>query len=184
MQGAGTVAKMRSKELIVGAIVAGMLIVAGIVKTFLASDSDAAVTREVPNVSFDPTKRVSTTMKIHEEKEAVKVQKALEAIAEHEAKILANRSAKDTPDRLMAVGNLYQYQVGDYYSAIRNYRALVDEYPAHRQIPQAYIEIAACFERMGEPEQAMYVYREMVEKLDPSLQHVLYAKQRLEGANE
>jgi hypothetical protein len=37
---------------------------------------------------------------------------------------------------------------------------------------------------MGEPAQAMYIYREMVDKLDPSLQHTQYAKQKLEGKIE
>ncbi len=184
MQGASAITAMRNKELIVGAIVAGMLIVAGIAKVFLSPAKEPVATRAVSHVSGEVTERVTTTMRIREEKEVVKVQKAREAIAEHEEKIRLNHSAKDTPDRLMAIGNLYEYQIGDHYSAIQSYRALVDEYPDHSDTPQAYVEIAACFERMGEPAQAMYIYREMVDKLDPSLQHAQYAKQKLEGKIE
>jgi hypothetical protein len=58
---------------------------------------------------------------------------------------------------------------------------LVDIAPNHSQTPQAYIEIATCYERLGEEAQAMYVYREMTEKLDSSLQHVQFAKLKLES---
>ncbi|UCD57339.1 MAG: hypothetical protein JSV16_16285, partial [Candidatus Hydrogenedentota bacterium] len=89
--------------------------------------------------------------------------------------------SEDTPARLMAVGNLYQYQLGEYYSAIQSYRTLIDSHPNHPKTPQAYIEIAACYERLGEETQAGYVYREMTQSLDPSLTHVKYAKLKLEG---
>jgi TolA-binding protein len=52
--------------------------------------------------------------------------------------------------------------------------------PDHSKVPQAYVEIATCYEKLGEEMQARYVYQEMVDNLDPSLQHAIFAKQKVE----
>lgn len=175
---------LKNKEVAVGIVIALILITLGVFKMLAQTERASGQARPVQNQAVVESDQKTTTMKILEEIEAEKREKALAAIAEHEEKISANWRAKDTPDRLMAVGNLYQYQLGDYYSAIQNYRTLVGSHPNHSQTPQAYVEIAACFERIGEDVQARYVYREMLEKLDPSLQHTAYARQKLEGEVE
>ncbi len=173
---------MKNKELIIGAAVASILLFSGVVKAILqpehSSESVAAVQNEATTRGSEQDSAIT---KAREKVEAEKKRKALEEIAGHETAIINNWSAKDTPDRLMGVGNLYQYQLDDYYSAIERYRMLVDSFPNHSKTAQAYIEIAACFEKLGEPTQAKYVYREMIESLDPSLQHVQYAKLKLAG---
>ncbi len=173
---------MNKKELIIGAGVVLVLLSLGVLKIFLQPpQSPKVVARPQEEAVVSTSDNVSATMKARENIKAKAREKALAAIAKNEAAMNANWQAADTPDRLMAVGNLYQYQLGDYYSAIQRYRTLVDDYPNHSETPQAYIEIAACYERLGDEEQAKYVYSEMVESLDPSLQHTAYAKLKLEG---
>jgi tetratricopeptide (TPR) repeat protein len=173
---------VRNKGLIIGIVVAVILVTIGILKAALqpSAPKDAAAVGQV-TVGQTPPENFSAITAAREKVEAQAKEKARAAIAEHEAIIESNPRADDTPDRIMAVGNLYSYQIGDYASAIQRYRDVVDRYPAHSQMPQAYIELASCYERLGDADQARYIYREMVEKLDSSLQHTKYAKQKLEG---
>ena len=170
------------RELVIGAIVVFVLICLGVVKIFITPSKPPPQTAARTQVEeiVSVAEEASTMMKAKQKTQAQKRQKALAAIAEHEAVMNLNWNDKDTPDRLMAVGNLHQYQLSDYYSAIQSYRSLVDAYPNHSQTPQAYVEIATCYERLGDEVQARYVYLEMIESLDPSLQHVAFAQKRVE----
>jgi tetratricopeptide (TPR) repeat protein len=165
----------------IAAVVAALFILLGAAKTFMRpapAPETAAVTSDI--VSTHPQYQ-STTQKMKEKIDVERKRRALEAIEEHENAIALNLDEDESADRLMAVGNLHQYQLSDYYSAIQSYRMLVDTAPNHSQTPQAYVEIATCYERMGEEDQAMYVYREIVERLDPTLQHTQFAKLKLAG---
>ncbi len=166
----------------IGAIIAALFLVLGVAKIILqpapTPEAAAGITSDI--VSPQP-QYVSTTQKMKEKVDAEKRRRALEAIEEHEDAIALNLDEDETADRLMAVGNLHQYQLSDYHSAIQSYRMLVDTAPNHSQTPQAYVEIATCYERLGEEDQAMYVYREIVERLDASLQHTQFAKLKIEG---
>ena len=166
---------------IVGAIAAAVLILLGVAKIFTAPEPPPqVVTARAYTVGDIGAVRQSTTQQVKEKISTEGQRRALESIAEHEKAMAGDFGGEETPDRLMAVGNLQQYQVGDYYSAIQNYRTLVDTSPDHSKTPQAYVEIATCYEKLGDEMQARYVYQEMVDELDPSLQHAIFAKQKLE----
>ena len=170
----------KTNQLAIGAALAAVLILLGVLKALMQPEQPpktvpVVVERKIVTPWGDESAIVKAKKKVEEEKK----RKALEAIAEHERAINGDFNDENTPDRLIAVGNLNQYQLGDYYSAIESYRAMIDIAPDHSRTPQAYVEIATCYERLGEEAQAMYVYREMVETLDPSLQHVQFAKLKL-----
>jgi len=169
------------KQFVIGGVVVFVLIALGIAQVIMGSDKSekatATVRHDMVRAEFEETD--STITKAKAKIKAKSRESALEEIARHAEAISGNWSAPDTPDRLIAMGNLYQYQLGDYYSAIERYRSVVDSYANHSKVPQAYIELAACYERMGDEVQAQYIYREMVESLDPSLQRVKYAKLKL-----
>ncbi|RJP66566.1 MAG: hypothetical protein C4532_15970 [Candidatus Abyssobacteria bacterium SURF_17] len=172
----------KRREVLVGAIIALVLLSLGVLKTLLqvAQPPEIAAAPAAETVVVTP-EEVSTRMKLAEKLDAARREKARAAIAEHKVLIETNWRAEDTPDRVMAMGNLYQYQLDDYQSAIQQYRSLVSNFPNHSQTPQAYVELATCFERLGDDTQAKYVYREMVDSLDPSLQHTKFARLKLEG---
>ncbi len=184
MQRTKTISSKIAKRngLLIGIAVAVVFVTLGILKEFLGSSpSDEIMAKPQTQVEVPYQEEVTMQMKVKERLAAEKREKALTAIAEHEKIMSHAPGAEDTPDRAMAIGNLYQYQIGDYYSAIKSYRNLVDCYPTHSQTPQAYVELATCYERLGDQTQANFVYREMVEKLDPSLQHTQFAKKKLAG---
>jgi tetratricopeptide (TPR) repeat protein len=168
------------KQLAIGVVISLLLIGIGLVKGFHKSPVQEVAAR-APIAVAGTSEPVSTASLLEKKREARRREKALADIAEHKTNIEMNWNAYDTPDRLMAVGNLYQYQLKDSFSAIQNYRDLVSHFPNHSKAPQAYIEIATCYERMGDEVQARYVYQEMVDSLDPSLQHTQFAKLKLEG---
>jgi TolA-binding protein len=173
--------RIERKELSVGALIVLLLVSLGIVKLIAGGPHHAAPAVTASQNNEDPfaSENVSTMVKVREKIAEERRVKAEADIADHEEAISRDWSAADTPDRFMAVGNLKQYQLGDYNAAIQSYRTLVDSYPKHNKTPQAYIEMARCYEEMGNEEQARYIYREMIQVLDPSLQHVAYAKTRL-----
>ena len=165
----------------IGAIAAAILILLGVAKIFTAPEpTPKAVTARAYTVGDTGEVHQSTTEKVKEKISAEGQRRAIESIAKHEKVIAADFSGEETPDRLMAVANLQQYQLGDYHNAIQNYRTLVDMNPDHFQTPQAYVEIATCYEKLGDEMQARYVYQEMVDNLEPSLQHAIFAKQKVE----
>ena len=166
----------------IGATVAALLLILGVAKIILQPAPTPEAAAEITSDIVSPYPQyVSTTEQMKKKVDVERKRRALEAIEEHEDAIALNLDEDETADRLMAVGNLQHYQLSDYHSAIQSYRMLVDTAPDHSQTAQAYVEIATCYERLGEEDQAMYVYREMVEMLDPSLQHTHFAKLKLEG---
>ena len=166
---------------IVGAIAAAVLILLGVAKMFRAPEPPPeAATARAFTVGDTGEVHQSTTQQVKDNISAEGQRRASESIAEHEKAIAGDFGGEETPDRLIAVANLQQYQLSDYHSAIQNYRTVVDMNPDHSKVPQAYIEIATCYERLGEEMQARYIYQEMVDKLDPSLQHAIFAKQKID----
>ena len=165
----------------IGAIVAAVLILLGVVRIFTRPEPPPEIVRaSINNVGVTDYANESTALKVENKIKTEGQRRALEAIEKHEKAIAGDFGGAETADRLMAVGNLHQYQMNDYYSAIQNYRMLVDEDPNHSKAPQAFIEIATCYEKLGDEVQARYVYQEMVDTLDPSLQHAQFAKLQLE----
>lgn len=166
------------KQLLVGVAISVLLIGIGIVKGINKAPSpQAAVTAQA--TTAQEAKSESVADQVRDRQESERREKALAAIEEHKKAIERDWHAEDAPDRMMAIGNLYQYQLKDYYSAIQSYRDLVANFPDNSQAAQAYVEIAGCYEKMGDEVQARYVYQEMVDALDPSLEHVKYAKLKL-----
>jgi hypothetical protein len=164
----------------VGAIAAAVLILLGVVKIFTRPEPPPeVVTPVINNVGVTDLGHESTALKVKDKIKTEGQRRAREAIAEHEKALADDFGGEETANRLMAIGNLQQYQLSDYYSAIQNYRMLVDDDPNHSVAAQAFIEIATCYQKLGDEVQARYVYQEMVETLDPSLQHVKFAKLQL-----
>ena len=171
----------RRKEVIIGVAIALVLISLGIMKGVTQPARQVQVTPSITESVTVGAEHVSAITRAREKLAVERKEKALAAISDHQAAIGRSWQANDTPDRLMAIGNLYQFQVGDPYSAMESYRSLVDNFPKNTKTPQAYAELAHCYERLGQPDQARYVYQEMVEKLDPATEHAKYAKLKLEG---
>jgi hypothetical protein len=173
---------VNKKELIIGAVVASLLIILGVIKVITRPpepEKPPVVANTVKQVDYGSAEHVSMVQTVREKKAAEGREKARTAIQEHEEAIVKDWASPYTPDRMMAVGNLYQYKLEEYDSAIQRYAAITDEYPRYSGTPQAYVEMAKCYERKGDQVQANYVYREMIDKLNPASQHVAYAKQQL-----
>jgi tetratricopeptide (TPR) repeat protein len=174
---------MSKKELIIGIVIAVLLISWGVVRvvTRAPSEAEAVTGRTGGGTAVVPVGDDKSAMQKMRDKRAEEGREmARAAIAEHEEAMALDWSSPETPDRLMAVGNLYQYKLDEYDSAIQRYVTIVEEYPKHAQTPQAYLELAMCYERMGDEVQASYVYKDMLDRLDPAyVQHHAYAKKKL-----
>lgn len=174
---------MNRKELIIGAVVAVVLIALGIV---WAATRPPVVKKEVVTGTsggggtYIPGQDKSATEMAQERRDEKTRENARAIIAEYEQTMAENWNSPETPDLLMAMGNIHQYQLDEYDPAIQKYATIIDNFPTHSQAPKAYLEMAKCYELKGDQVQASYVYREMIEKLDPALeQHIAYAKQKL-----
>lgn len=169
----------KKKQLIAGVVVAVLLVCIGVYKGLTRPPEPVKAVSNEETTFVDVTQDSAIT-KAKQRIKARGKEHALESILEHEEAINRDWHSEDTPDRMMAIGNLYQYQLEDHYSAIQNYRNLVEGFPKHSKAPQAFIEMATCYERLGQEVQAEYIYQEMVESLDPTLDHTKFAKLKLE----
>jgi tetratricopeptide (TPR) repeat protein len=171
-----------TKQLVIGVVVAVTFIVFGVAKAVVKpAQTPEAVAKPTTEARSPAAKRVSLATKVDNNRDAKKREKAQVAIREHQDAMIHDPEGPETGDRLMAIGNLNQYQIEDYYSAIDSYRMMVSTSPDHPDTPQAYAEMASCYEKLGEDMQARYIYEEMINELDPSLSHVLYAKVMLDS---
>ena len=101
-------------HLMLGAAVALVLISLGMLKTLLQPSPPPKTVGEVELKALaSAPKHFSTITTVKENLNAEKRRKALAAIEEHEEAIRLNWNSEDTPDRLMAVGNLHQYQLDE-----------------------------------------------------------------------
>ena len=88
---------------------------------------------------------------------------ALEQIAEHEAKVLENPGDENTPAYLMAMGNLYRQKLLDYEKAAECYERLLYDYEDYDAVRVVYMQLATCYERLGQRDEAKKVYEQMMD---------------------
>ena len=89
-------------------------------------------------------------------------EKALEQIAEHEAKVKADPDHEDAPAYLAAMGNLYRQKLVDYEKAEQCYQRLLMDYPDWDGVRVVYMQLATCYERLDQRENALQVYKQML----------------------
>ena len=173
--------KENRKQLFIGIVIAVLLIIAGLAKGVVskAPATPPASSAQQDNMEATKDQPQSTAAFLREKSKAEREAKAKAAISENLEAIASDWQAEETPDRFMAVGNLYQYQLGDYYSATEYYNDLIKNFPDRDSVAQAYVELANCYEKLGDEIQSRFVLQEMVDRLDPSLEHVKYAKRKL-----
>jgi len=101
-------------------------------------------------------------------------EKALNQIAEHEAKVVADPEHEDAPAYLAAMGNLYRQKLVDYEKAEQCYQRLLKDYPDWDGSRVVYMQLATCYERLGKREDALSVYKQMLKVFpDDSQEHAI-----------
>ena len=109
-------------------------------------------------------------------------ERALEIIRSHEEKVQADPTAADAPALMAAAGNLYRQKVGDYAEAARCYEVLLGDYPDSVVTRTAYVQLATCYEQLGESEKSMKTYNRMLEFFPEGSQEHQFALAKLTGA--
>ncbi|HOZ48405.1 MAG TPA: tetratricopeptide repeat protein [Candidatus Hydrogenedentes bacterium] len=106
-------------------------------------------------------------------------ERAAEIIAEHESKVEEAPESEEAPALLCAAGNLYRRKLGDYDEAIRTYEVLLHDYPDWEGILRVYLNLAACYEQVGNDDGATWVYRKMTERFPEGSPEHQYARIQL-----
>lgn len=105
----------------------------------------------------------------------------METIREHQAKIEAEPGSEDTPALMTAIGNLYRHKLGDERQAAQYYETVLLDHPDYPNARAVYIQLASCYEQLNETENAMRVYRTMMEKFEEDTQEYQFARSMLNG---
>ena len=77
------------------------------------------------------------------------------------------------------MGNLYRQKLGDYANAVQCYELLLHDYPESEAARTALIELATCYDRLGDHESVRRVYREMTRRFPSDSEEYLWAKLQL-----
>jgi len=105
--------------------------------------------------------------------------KARAAIDEHRRKIAENPERDDAPALLNAMGNLYMQKLGDYEQAVQCYERILIEYDDSNQKRTALINLANCYEKLGDRSGARYTYQRMLDTFPEDAQEYKFAQQKL-----
>lgn len=104
------------------------------------------------------------------------------------AKVRENEEALKTttdPVRVAAylngIGNMYYQRLQDYEAAAGYFERVVAEHPGCAGIAQTYVQLAMCYERLGQPEKRTATLRRMLEAFPNDSQEYAYAYQELYG---
>lgn len=110
------------------------------------------------------------TEKIREELEAAKnyeppssLDKTRSTIESHRRRYEGNTDAPDAPALLEAMGNLYMMRMGDYGMAAYCYQEILHRYPDWNR-RRAYVGLATAYSKMGDLENEMRIYNEMMKE--------------------
>lgn len=102
-------------------------------------------------------------------------EKTLEIIQSHQAQVDANPKAEEAPALLSAMGNLYTQKLGDYTQAAACYESAIRDYPDWGEVRTAYLQLAMCYERLNDQQNARRIYSLMMEKFPEDSQEYQYA---------
>lgn len=108
-----------------------------------------------------------------------KEEKTLAIIAAHRQRVEEEPKSEESPALLSAMGNLYRQKLGDYEEAIQCYLWVLDKYPEWHGILRAYLNLAACYERLEQHDDVEWVYKQMMRKFPKDSQEYLFAKAQL-----
>jgi len=85
----------------------------------------------------------------------------------------------DSAATLMAIGNLYRDRLMDFEQAAAYYEQVIAEYPDSEYRRDVYIQLADCYDRMGNFEMRDAVYRDMLEFFPPESEEHQFARNEL-----
>lgn len=122
-------------------------------------------TRRIPKPSQERNRGVTSAyraaIKLLEEGKAGDAATTLQTITQdHAAHVLA-------PNAHYWLGEI-AYDARDYAAAITFFQNVLDRYPKSNKAPDALLKMGKCRERMGQIEQAMETYREVMQKFPDS----------------
>lgn len=117
-----------------------------------AANAEASVTEtRAPASSGDWTGRLSPS------------NRALLVIEKYETRLAERPDSTDAPALVFAIANLYQRKVRDYEQASEHYMALLAEYPDWEGRRLVFMQLAHCFEMLGDVEGQQWMYHSMLE---------------------
>lgn len=109
--------------------------------------------------------RASILAKVHENEEALKTTTDPVRVAAY----------------MNGIGNMYYQRLQDYEAAAGYFERVIAEHPGCVGIAQTYVQLAMCYERLGQPDKRTATLRRMLEAFPNDSQEYAYAYQELYG---
>jgi len=108
-------------------------------------------------------------------------EKAQQTIQKHKQELNADPQSERAPALLSAMGNLYAQTLGDDKEAIRCYEQVLLDYPNSPETRGVYVELASCYERIGDARGARQVYEDMMRTFPEGTEEHAFAQSKLRG---
>lgn len=165
------------------ALAAAVIVIIAAIATMLMQGGGTA---EQPKPQARVKQSDMTQREIQARLEEVKNAKVLDPVEKTQATIEDYRerieNKPDDPERpalLQAMGNLYRQKLIDYANAAWCYEQIILNYPNWAGTSMVYGDLATCYEKMDDQQNAMRIYMEMMRVLPEDSQEYLYAKDKL-----
>jgi len=102
-------------------------------------------------------------------------------IDDYRQRVESDPEHPDSAATLMAIGNLYRDRLMDYGQAAAYYEQTLNDYPDTEFRRDIYIQLADCYDRLGDFELRDAVYRDMLDFFPEDSEEHLFARAQLGG---
>ncbi len=107
-------------------------------------------------------------------------EQAIKTAENYTDKVSKDPTAETAPGYLLVAGNLYHDVVLDFASAAQMYERILSEYPdAAKKMKGLYYNLADCYERLEQPQNARRIYQIMMENFPSDSAEYQYAHKML-----
>ena len=160
-----------------------VVILAGLIAAFRSSD-EMAETAPRTTVKLQPGTMSQEEMlaRVTQARSAEPIdpgEEALYIIEEYRERLEGGVEEHERPALLQTMGNMYRHKLLDYENAAWCYQQIILHYPDWDGAPHIYADLATCYERLGDHDNVLRTYMEMMRVLPDDSQEYLYAKEKL-----
>lgn len=149
----------------------------------LGGGADPAQAATAAKAPIARAERAATTPPrdiVAEERDAARAV-TLAKIKENEAALASNAEPEKASAYITGIGNMYFQRLQDYAAAASHYERAISDYPDAPAIYQTYVQLALCYERLGDHEKRKSTLRRMMESFPGDSQEYAYAYLELYG---
>ena len=155
-----------------------VFVVAGVTALFFSDEPPVATNQPTPAVPA-PSRIASPDVTPPSDPRERMVERTRTMIAAYQQAIDEDPDSAEAPGLMFAMGNLNRQKFMDYAEAARLYELLLNDYPEWEGIGQVYPQLATCYERLGDRDNATRLYKDMMDHFGEGCPEYEFAEAQL-----